>query len=206
MRIKTLYPGSFGANCRLLIAQNGQAAVVDPSPNAETVTEALRAEQATLSVILLTHGHFDHILSLDALRDAAGVRALIHREDLEMPADAERNAFAAFFRQRRIWRTPDGMFEDGDTIPVGDETVTVLHTPGHTPGSVCFSCNGGRDLLTGDTLMDGAYGRYDLPGGDGAKLLSSLRRLATLPAETRIYPGHGADVRLGDALDAIGIW
>ena len=205
MRIPRLYPGSFGANCYLLLARDGAAAVVDPSPDADTVLDALRGEGADLSRILLTHGHFDHILSLDTLRDRTGVRAGIHESDLDLPSDARKNAFEAFFRQRRVWRTPEETFLDGDCIAVGSETVTVLHTPGHTAGSVCFLINDGRDLLTGDTLFAESYGRTDLYGGSLSDLRASLGRLATLPSDTVIYPGHGESARLGDALAAIGI-
>lgn len=205
MKIRRLYPGSFGANCWLLIARDGQAAVVDPSPDAETVLHALREENACASGILLTHGHFDHILSLDTLRDSAGIPALIHGEDLDLPGDARKNAFEAFFRQRRTWRTPDGTFADGERLQIGDETVTVLHTPGHTPGSCCFLVNGGQDILTGDTLFDGSYGRYDLWGGDAAALRRSLERLAKLDPDACIHPGHGGDATLGGALRQLGM-
>ena len=102
MRIHRLYPGSFGANCYLLIARDGTAAVVDPSPDADTVLGALRGDGANISRILLTHGHFDHILSLDTLRDRTGVPAGIHENDVDLPSDARKNAFEAFFRQKRV--------------------------------------------------------------------------------------------------------
>lgn len=205
MRIRRLYPGSFGANCWLLLSRDGQAAVVDPSPDAGTVQTALREEHARASVILLTHGHFDHILSLDTLREATGVPALIHPADFDLPSDAQKNAFAAFFRQRREWRAPDGTFEDGEVLRIGEERVTVLHTPGHTGGSVCFLVNDGADILTGDTLFDGSYGRCDLWGGDAAALHRSLVRLSNENPAARIHPGHGEDAGLGDALEMIGI-
>lgn len=205
MRIHRLYPGAFGANCYLLIARDGASAVVDPSPDADTVLEALRGDGANISRILLTHGHFDHILSLDTLRDRTGVSAGIHENDSDLPSDARKNAFEAFFRQRRVWRTPEETFRDGDRIAIGSEAVTVLHTPGHTAGSACFLVNGGQDLLTGDTLFAESYGRTDLYGGNAGELCASLGRLATLPPDTVIYPGHGKSAKLGDALAAIGM-
>lgn len=205
MQIHRLYPGSFGANCYLLVSQDGQAAIVDPSPDADTLCDALRTEHATLRRILLTHGHFDHILSLDTLRDRTHIPAGIHERDRDLPSDARKNAFEAFFRQRRVWRTPEETFSDGDRLVIGSETVTVLHTPGHTAGSVCFLLNDGRDLLTGDTLFAETYGRTDLYSGNSADLCASLGRMATLPPEITIYPGHGESARLGDALAAIGI-
>lgn len=203
MRIYRLYPGSFGSNCYLLISCDGSAAVVDPSPDADTILSALKEEQAVLSDILLTHGHFDHILSLDTLRDRTGVSAGIHLLDRDLPADADRNAFATFFRQSRTWRTPENTFSDGDKLAVGSETLTVLHTPGHTAGSCCFLLNGGQDLLTGDTLFANSYGRTDLWSGNAAELKKSLERLAELPPDTVIHPGHGGSATLGNALAAV---
>ena len=200
MRIHRLYPGSFASNCYLLISCDGSAAVVDPSPNVDTILSALKAEQAVLSDILLTHGHFDHILSLDSLRDRSGVPARIHLLDRDLPADADRNAFATVFRQFRTWRTPEETFSDGDKLAIGSEFLTVLHTPGHTAGSCCFLLNGGHDLLTGDTLFADSFGRTDLWSGNAAMLRKSLERLAELPPETVIHPGHGESAPLGNAL------
>lgn len=195
MRIRRLYPGSFGANCWLLIARDGQAAVVDPSPDAETVLHALREENACASGILLTHGHFDHILSLDTLRDSASIPALIHGEDLDLPGDARKNAFEAFFRQRRTWRTPDGTFADGERLQIGDETVTVLHTPGHTPGSCCFLVNDGQDILPGTPCLTGptdgmtfGAGTRQPCGGRWNGLQSWTRMPAFIPVTVEMQP------------------
>ena len=203
MQIINLYPGSFASNCYLLLSQ-GEAAVVDPSANAKTILEALEHHQATLKHILLTHGHFDHILSLEGLCDATGLSACIHEEDAELPADAHKNAFYTFFQTERSFQTPQIKCKDGDTLLLGVHTIRVVHTPGHTRGSVCYLCDE-ELLITGDTLFDGGYGRYDLYGGDGEILFQSLKRLRSLNPSLPIYPGHGSTTTLGDALDQLNL-
>ena len=203
MRIENLYPGSFGSNCYLLTVGT-HAAVVDPSAEAEAILEALHRQNATLDLLLLTHGHFDHILSLDALCERTGLEAWIGEADRSYPADARKNAFSFFTRMERTWHTPAHILRDGDELTLGGETIRVLHTPGHTPGSVMLLCNG-EFLLTGDTLFADTYGRYDLPGGDGPTLFQTLRTLRKLDGALPIYPGHGAPSTLGRALDEIEI-
>lgn len=203
MEIINLYPGSFGSNCYVLFS-GGHAAVVDPSANAQTVLEAIRKRDAVLDFILLTHGHFDHILSLDELREKSGAPAYIHKADADMPSDAHKNAFYYFFQKEHTYRTPEHTLVDGDILSLGATPIRVIHTPGHTQGSVCYLC--GEDvLLTGDTLFDGNYGRFDLYGGDGETLFSSLSSLKKMNADLTIYPGHGDSSKLGRALRLIGI-
>ena len=199
MDIYNLFPGSFGSNCYLLISGN-QAAVVDPSADADVILQKVAEKGATLQYILLTHGHFDHICSLDMLREKTGVPAYIHKDDEDMPSDAYKNAFYIFFGQNRTYRTPEKTLGEGDVLTLGKEQIRVLHTPGHTEGSVCFLC--GEDILiTGDTLFDRGFGRYDLWGGDPLKLRHSLARLASLDHSLTIYAGHGCSTDLGDATD-----
>lgn len=201
MNIQNLYPGSWGSNCYLLTVGE-HAAVVDPSADAKAILNAVKAEGAKLEMILLTHGHFDHIVSVDTLRDATGAPLLCHRDDAGMLTDAHKNAFYTFFRMDRTYRAPEKTFSDGETLCLGEEFIRVVATPGHSPGSVCFDCNG-EFLLTGDTLFAEGYGRYDLYGGDASVLFHSLRQLRELPQTLTIYPGHGDAARLGDALDTV---
>ena len=198
MEIYNLFPGSFGSNCYLLISGN-KAAVVDPSADADVILKKVSEKGATLQYILLTHGHFDHICSLDSLREKTGIPAYIHKGDADMPGDSHKNAFAIFFGQERTYRDPEKMLEEGDVLTLGEESIRVLHTPGHTEGSVCYLC--GEDILiTGDTLFDRGFGRYDLYGGDPFKLRRSLERLSTLDPSLIIYAGHGSPTDLGDAV------
>ncbi len=201
MKLINLCPGSWGSNCYLLIS-GGHAAVVDPSAEPRQILSALERESATLDYILLTHGHFDHIVSLDRLRDQTNAPALIHEEDLELPADPIKNAFFSFFCMEQSYRTPERSLTDGEELMLGEESIRVLHTPGHTRGSCCFLC-GGELLLTGDTLFDGAVGRTDLYGGNGEALLASLLALRGLAPSLPIYPGHGGSALLGEALDSV---
>lgn len=203
MQIQNLYPGSWGSNCYLLTS-DGSAAVVDPSAGTPRILDAVLQAEARPEMILLTHGHFDHILSLDLLREETGAPAYVGEGDLAMPADAHKNAFSFFSGKERTWRTPERVLADGDILTLGKETIRVIATPGHTPGCVMYLCND-EFLITGDTLFADNYGRYDLPGGDGQQLFRTLRALRRLPQELPIYPGHGAPSTLGAALDAIGI-
>ena len=201
MEIRNLYPGSWGSNCYLLTSR-GHAAVVDPSADAHTILNAVKLAGATLDFILLTHGHFDHIVSVDTLRDATGAPLYIHKFDAEMLTDAHKNAFYTFFRMDRRYRPADKLLEDGDELTLGDETIRVIHTPGHSQGSVSYLCND-ELLLTGDTLFSDTYGRYDLWGGDAETLLASLSDMRRLPQHLPIYPGHGESVKLQTALDRL---
>ena len=198
MEIYNLFPGSFGSNCYLLISGD-QAAVVDPSADADKILQKAAEMGATLQYILLTHGHFDHICSLDTLRDKTSIPAYIHQGDADMPSDSHKNAFSIFFGQERVYRAPEKILSEGDVLMLGDEQIRVLHTPGHTEGSVCYLC-GESILITGDTLFDRGFGRYDLYGGDPSKLRRSLARFATLDRSLIIYAGHGCPTDLEDAV------
>lgn len=201
MQIRNLYPGAMASNCYLLTS--GQHAVlVDPSAPVEAIRTALYEEQATLDAILLTHGHFDHVFALSALRDATGAKVFIHEYDFAMPDDPRKNAFRTFFGKDRAFGKPDKSLRDGDTVAVGDESLRVLHTPGHTAGSVCYLC-AGQFLLTGDTLFADTYGRTDLYSGNASQLLDSLEGLRALAPSLTIYPGHGEPALLGHALDNV---
>lgn len=201
MRIITLFPGSWGSNCYLLINGN-HAAVVDPSPKAEQILNVLQQEGARLEYILLTHGHFDHIVSLDTLRRITKIPAMIHEQDAELPSDAVKNGFRVFFHMDQSYGAPDRCLKSDEILMLGDQEIRVIHTPGHTAGSVCYLCNN-EFLLTGDTLFDGGRGRTDLYGGNEAQLLLTLEDMRSLPQNIPIYPGHGTPSTLGHALDMV---
>lgn len=200
MQIYNLFPGSFASNCYLLIS-DGHAAVIDPSASADTILAEVNKRGAVLDMILLTHGHFDHIFSLDQLREKSGASAYIHEDDADMPEDAHRNAFYTFFHALRSYRRPERTLKDKDELSLGKERITVLHTPGHTKGSICLLC--GDALFTGDTLFYGNIGRCDLYGGDEEKLRASLDHLRSLPQDLTIYPGHGESCSLGEAFRSL---
>ncbi len=205
MKIIHISPASWGSNCYLLISNaqeyGREAYVVDPSPSAESILRALSAERAALAGIILTHGHFDHMLSAETLHDKTGAPVMIHEEDDEMLPDPEKNAFKAFFGQDRSFRRADRLLRDGDILPLGDEEITILHTPGHTKGCICLLA--GDILITGDTLFAEGFGRIDLWGGSLSDMKQSLLRLNNLPQSITIYPGHGEVAKIADAISTI---
>jgi glyoxylase-like metal-dependent hydrolase (beta-lactamase superfamily II) len=204
MKLITLTPNSFASNCYLVI-DNGHAFVVDPSASTERILSALQEENEICDGILLTHGHFDHILSLDELRDALpGVPAMIHLDDAKSLTDGNKNAFADFFGRARTWRAADRLLRDGDVLSLGTASLQVLHTPGHTKGSCCFLSSEGEFLLSGDTMFAAGYGRYDLYGGDPHALAASLQRISTLPMTLTLASGHGETTTLEQAFRALG--
>ena len=198
IRVVPVCEQSFGANTYLLISDRC-ALAVDPAVSVRALLEAVNAEDARLEGILLTHGHFDHVLSLDTLRAATHLPAYIHEEDAIMLTDGRKNAFYDFYRQERSFGAAERLLKDGDKIPLGNDEITVFHTPGHTLGSCCYLC--GESLITGDTLFSNTIGRCDLWGGSDAQMASSLAFLRTLPKDLTIYPGHGPTASLSDALD-----
>ncbi len=180
-------PAPYFTNSFLLVS-GGEAAILDPAPDAARFAPLLEKENARLTHILLTHGHFDHVYGLDSVRAAwPAARLCLFRAD------------AVGTEDRPVKESPEILWlTDGQTLTVGQAELTVLHTPGHTPGSCCWLCEG--VLVSGDTLFAGSAGRTDLPGGDWETLMRSLRRLAddpALPDELRVLPGHGAFTTLG---------
>ena len=184
---------SYASNTYVLISA-GDAAVVDPSADIKDIKSAIG--EAKLRYILLTHCHFDHILKLDSLRAETRAEVCIHKADADMMKDPALNG-SEFFGLDFASLGADRILDNGEIIPLGKETIEVISTPGHTPGSVCYDC--GNDLICGDTLFTSGYGRYDLPGGDGNILFASLKMLADRRDNPMIHPGHGASCALSDA-------
>ena len=200
MKLSRITPGSYASNC-YIISDNGEAVVIDPSAPAISIIKALASEQLTLVAILLTHGHFDHMLGLPRLRTAfPDVPVMIHADDAEMLADGQKNASFDLLGVAKEFGAPDKMLISGDTVKVGKRTVSLIHTPGHTKGSVCYQV--GSLLFTGDMLMENGYGRCDLYGGNPEKMHYTLIRLSTLSEKGSymIYPGHGGAAKLSDAI------
>ncbi len=200
MRIINLYPGSYGSNC-YLIESDGHALVVDPSAAAAGILRRVEADGCVLDGVLLSHGHFDHIMSIDTLRDALpDLPVYIHAGDAPMLTDSDKNGFAFFFHKERVWRGADRFLSDGQLLTVGSTTLRVLHTPGHSPGSVCFLCEKDNILLTGDTIFAEGVGRWDLWGGDLDTLRASIASLRSLDGTLTVYPGHGDEDKLARSL------
>lgn len=204
MQIQNLYPGSWGSNCYLLTSGT-HAAVIDPSAKAESIMTAVALAGCTLDLILLTHGHFDHVVSIDTLRDLSGAPLFIHTNDRDMPNDGHKSAFFRVFgMESPVYREAEHTLSDGDLFHLGEEEIRVIHTPGHTAGCVCFLC-GEDKLVTGDTLFARGIGRCDLYSSDPEAMTASLIALSALSPSLTVYPGHGPSASLGDALATAGI-
>lgn len=180
MNIKTMQVGPLGTNCYLLEDEHTRAAaVIDPGGDGARIEAQLRADGAELKRILLTHAHFDHTGGVAELHAAhPDVPVFLH------PADASRLGSDVF----PPIGAPTVPYGDGDVVKLGDLDIQVLHTPGHTPGGVCLLV--GDALFTGDTLFQGSMGRIDFGGGSYEDIMASLARLAHLPGDFRVLPGH----------------
>ena len=200
MKIIPFYACGMESNSFLLIS--GQdAALIDAGVSGSQLNEVLQQENATLKYILMSHGHFDHTISADSLRNATGAKLLIHEADAEMLTDPYKSALAVFFDRHDTVLPCQGTLKDGDVIKIGDESLKVIHTPGHSKGSVCYLADGA--LFVGDTLFAQGFGRFDLYGGDLEELKHSLSGLKVLDGELDIYPGHGEKSKLKKALDRL---
>lgn len=185
MNIKAMQVGPIGTNCYLL-EDARQAAVIDPGGDASRLLAAL--EGAEVRYILLTHGHYDHTGAAAALAAAFPQAAVyIHEKDYR---DVDPGLFPL-----RTELSSVNFYGEGDWLTLGGLELQVLHTPGHSEGSVTLRC--GDVLFCGDTLFAGSCGRTDLPGGDTAKILASLRRLGELEGDLRVLPGHMESSTLG---------
>lgn len=180
MNIKTMQVGPLGTNCYLLEDEHTRAAaVIDPGGDGARIEAQLLADGAELKRILLTHAHFDHTGGVAELHAAhPDVPVFLH------PADAARLGSQVF----PPIGAPTVPYGDGDVVKLGDLDIQVLHTPGHTPGGVCLLV--GDALFTGDTLFQGSMGRIDFEGGSYEDIMASLARLAHLPGDFRVLPGH----------------
>lgn len=192
----------YESNSYLLISNN-EAALIDAGADVRSVLSVLDREGAALKYILLTHGHFDHTVSANELRRKTGAKLLVHKDDEEMLTDAKKSALWLFFGKDDTVGRADGTLDDGDELLIGDEKIQVVHTSGHSKGSVCYQA--GSSLFTGDTLFKSGYGRFDLYGGDPEELLRSLKLLSQLDGNIDIYPGHGEGSTIKKAISALGI-
>ena len=182
----------------LACAETGQAVFIDPGDDAGMLLQAIASAGVTLQAILLTHAHFDHVAALTDIRNATGAPVYLHPADATLLEQAP-DYWAYFGREIAPIAPAERALAHGDRISVGACELNVIHTPGHTPGSVCFYAPDDHKLIAGDTLFLRSVGRTDLPGGDPRALITSIRiHLWPLPDETEVYPGHGPATRISE--------
>jgi len=198
MLFETILVGALGVNCFLVGDEaSNEAVVVDPGADGDAVLDAIDRSGMQVKYIINTHGHFDHIGAVQALKEATGATYLIHEKDLHLLSVAERSA-RMYGLSAKNAPQPDRFLTDGLRLEFGSLAIEVLHTPGHTPGGCCLYLCNEKLVITGDTLFADSIGRTDLPGGSLKQLLSGIReKLMTLPDDVVVWPGHGPSTTIG---------
>lgn len=198
MFLKTVEVTGFYTNCYIIACDaTGEAAIIDPGGEPERILKVVRDGQLQVRYIINTHGHIDHIAANGRVKEATGAEILIHAADAPYLLDERKNLRLYLPEARGSLPPADRTLNEGDLISIGTTVkLTVLHTPGHTPGGICLVGDG--LIFTGDTLFAGSIGRTDLPGGSYDTLIRSIReKLLVYPDEMVIYPGHGPSSSLG---------
>ena len=187
MKLAQLPVGMLATNCYLVADDAGRCAVIDPGSHTEKILKKAEEEGFTIEAILLTHGHFDHVMAAPGIQKATGAKLYIHKND-EPDLAPEVAGHRGYLREPYVMPRVDGHLEEGGEVQVGDLTFRVLHTPGHTLGSCVLLC---EDLMfSGDTLFAGTCGRCDLAGGSLEQMFASLKKLAQLEGDYKVLPGH----------------
>ena len=186
LKVYAMALGAYQTNCYIIHDESSKTCcVIDPGYDADIILDKLAALGLTLEAILLTHGHFDHVGAVKELAAETGCAVYIHPDDLSMPP---------MMTAGPLYYT--NTYTEGTQLKLAGLEIAVLHTPGHTPGSVCLLCE--TSIFSGDTLFEGSCGRTDLPGGDWATIVKSLKRLAALEGNFWVFPGHGGSTTLRD--------
>ena len=184
LKIHTLVLGLYQTNCYIIHDDSVKnCCIIDPGYDADKILTCLKENGLTAEAILLTHGHFDHVGAVKDLVAETGCKVYLCAEDLSMPH---------MMTAGTLYYTDT--YAQGDVLTLAGLSIHVLHTPGHTPGSVCLLVE--NAMFSGDTLFAGSCGRTDLPGGDWATILQSLKRLAATETDYAVYPGHGESTTL----------
>ena len=189
MEIKPIFLSQMANFCYMLGDEATRTcAVIDPAFSPKKILDDIKRAGYRITHVINTHGHSDHTSGNAGIIEATGATLCIHRADAGQVIKLLNRALSRVLGGKGSPEA-DHLLEDNDTICIGETLLTVIHTPGHTPGSICIHADG--NLFTGDTLFVGAVGRTDLPGGSSRQLLASIRKkLYTLPDDTRVWPGH----------------
>ena len=194
--VHQLSVGPLQVNCFVVACQRTrEAMVIDPGEDGPRILQLAESNGYQVKKIVNTHGHFDHIGANQPVKEATGAVLMMHEADLPLLHNA-RNHAQAYGLTVSPSPDPDKFLNEGDVFSVGEQSFSVFHVPGHSPGSICLLSDG--HLFVGDVLFAGSVGRTDLPGGDFDALIEGVReKLFRLPAETIVHPGHGPDTTIG---------
>ena len=194
--VHQLSVGPLQVNCFVVACQRTrEAMVIDPGEDGPRILQLAESNGYQVKKIVNTHGHFDHIGANQPVKEATGAVLMMHEADLPLLQNA-RNHAQAYGLTVSPSPDPDKFLNEGDVFSVGEQSFSIFHVPGHSPGSICLLSNG--HLFVGDVLFAGSVGRTDLPGGDFDALIEGVReKLFRLPAETIVHPGHGSDTTIG---------
>ncbi len=197
MLLIRLIVGPLQVNCFILADEKTkEAVVIDPGDDARDILKVIQDKGLRVKYIINTHAHFDHVGANKAVKDATGADLLLHEADAPVLDTVSRQA-RSFGMSPVLSPPPDRLLKHGDSIVAGEVSLTVLHTPGHTPGGISLLEEG--MVFTGDALFAGSIGRTDFPGGDLRTLLRSIKEnLMTLPDDTKVFSGHGPASTIGD--------
>ena len=199
MEIKRLVLGLVRTNCYIVYTEETKKAVIiDPAADSRRIMDEISALGVTPEAILLTHGHFDHMLAAESLKNGYQIPVCVHKADAELLRDASLNCSEQFLHMSYAI-SADEELEDGQSLRFLDGTLMVISTPGHTEGSCCYYAKNDTVLFSGDTLFQGSVGRTDLPTGRAAQLVHSVReKLFVLPEDTLVLSGHGDQTTIGE--------
>lgn len=197
IRVKCLVVGMVQTNCYLVYdEETKRAVIVDPGDAAETIISGCRNLELKPEAILLTHGHFDHIMAAETLKKEWELKIYACEKELEVLRDGAKNMMMTYYRKSYSLE-PDVTVKEGDTFEAAGFTWKVFETPGHTIGSCCYYLEKEEVLFSGDTLFHTSYGRVDFPTGSAMDMLASVKKLLALPENVIVYPGHMDETTIG---------
>ena len=189
MKIITYSLGLCYTNCYLVYDEkSGKACLIDAPEYDDKIMNVITSKGLSLEYIILTHGHFDHILGANMLKEKTGAKIAIYELDVEYLEDPNKSMTSLYGGETV---SADIVLKEKDILTIGDISLQVIHTSGHTKGSCCFICKNEKIMFTGDTLFKSDIGRYDFYGGNYDTLMKSLQKLRSLKENYTIYPGHG---------------